>query len=180
MKNLVLALSIFSLLAGYAFSDDLPAFLIEANSGYSLGINLNNAMQFDVRLYYPIRKFGLAVEGGGLFTQSNSLFHFFIGPVMHFVNTPQWRVPVILGIDIMVGKSAHFGIGGTVSVHRRLAKYFYAGLNLGIVYAFYHAYDEITGYRNNQELADVPIIENNKGFGNSLYLKPSLVVGLQF
>jgi hypothetical protein len=191
VKKLILGVLIVAI-SGYAFSDDLPGFLIEANGGYAVGINLNNAMQAETRSCFLYEKFGLAIEVGGLFSTNYSAFHLLVGPMFLAINNEKWRLPIIIGFDFMNGKTTSFGIGGIIALHYRFAKNFYAGINIGIVYVFDKFYEELTGYKTNKEIVNdgtgnavfventVPIYENIHHYGNSFYFKPSLSIGLQF
>ena len=176
----------------YTPTDTPPFFMVESSAGYALGVNLDNAAFFGVRLIYPFERFGLIVEAGRMFPQNSSAFHFFLGPMMYFVNDPQLRVLLSLGLDIMGGETTVLGIGSTLSIHRRLGNFLYAGINLGIVYAFNHIYEVRTGYRTNRVIeADsagnpvfayrtVPVYENKNHFGNRFHFRPSLLIGMQF
>jgi hypothetical protein len=189
MKRLFLLLSII-FISAYAFSENFntPAFMVEVNGGYAVGVNLDNAGYFDTRLYYPFGKFGLAFEAGGLFADNSSMLHFLIGPMVYFFNNNKWRVPLILGFDIMNGKTGYFGVGIIAAVHRSFTDHFYMGFNIGITYAFDNIYEEITGYRTTTTRFDdgtsktqtTPVLENRSHYGNYVYFKPSLVIGFQY
>jgi len=191
MKKLLFAL-LFIAVSGYIFAENLPAFMVETNVGYAVGVNLNNAMQIDTRLYYSFERFGFAIEAGSLFTTDYSVFHLFLGPMYYFINNEKWRLPIILGFDFMKNETDYLGAGAVIALHYRFTKYFYTGVNLGITYAFDNIYDEITGYKTeaytyidgsgNPQLGkrNVPVMESKHHYGNNFYFKPSLVIGLQF
>jgi len=187
MKKLFVVL-FFIVISGLAFSDDLPTFMVETNAGYAIGVNLDNAMQTDAKLYYSFKRFGFAAEAGALTSTDNSAFHMFLGPMFYFINTDKWRVPLVVGFDLITQDTTFFGVGATVSLHRRLSNFFYTGLNLGISYAFDNPYEEITGYKTTVTKFDdgttksqtAPVLENKSHPGTYMYFKPSLVVGLQF
>jgi len=114
--------------------------------------------------------------------------------MMYLVNDPQFRVLLTLGFDIMGNETTFFGIGSTLSVHRRLGDFLYVGVNLGIVYAFNHIHEARTGYRTDRVVVEypsgsgnavfvdrtIPIYENRNHFGNRFHFRPSLLIGLQF
>jgi hypothetical protein len=192
MKKILLTLTLSFIMSGLSFSEDLPTFMIEVGNGYNVGVNLENAYQLDARLYYPIFRFGVVLEAGGII-QENSLFHFFIAPMYLIINTSKWRVPVAVGFDLMGGKNnIYYGIGAMAAVHYSFTKNFYAGLNLGVSYAFDNRYEEITGYKTEKITVDdgtgnaifvdrtVPILETKSHFDSYIYFKPSVVIGLQF
>jgi len=127
MKKIIIAISLISISTGYVFSE-IPAFMIEANAGYSIGINLNNATQIDMRLYYPFENFGLLLEGGIIIAEDNNYAHALLAPMYMIVNTSKWRVPVAVGIDLIMGKkNLIYGIGAITAVHYAFAESFYVG-----------------------------------------------------
>ena len=164
----------------------------KANAGYAIGINLDNATQIDLKIMYPYQRFGFALEAGTILTPNKASTHVFLGPMIFFINNENWRVPLALGFDLIHGKTLYYGVGGFLSVHRRLVNHFYAGLNLGITYAFNNVYDELTGYQNKKEIVDdgtgnavfvdrtVPIFERKNHYGSYIYFRPSFLIGLQF
>lgn len=170
------------------FSDDLPAFMVELNAGYSLGINLNNATQADIRLYYSFEKFGFTIEAGGLFSTDYSAFHLFLAPIYYFINNDKWRLPLAVGLDFINDKTYFIGIGSFIAIHYRLTKYIYTGFNLGVTYAFNNIYEELTGYKKTitnfddgtSKTQTTPIYEIKDHYVNNFYFKPSLIIGLQF
>ena len=191
MKKLIFTLSIVLTISSYAFSLDTPVFMAEANTGYAIGVNAASSMQFDIRLIYPLNKFGFIAEAGSTISDINST-HLFIGPAFFFINNAQWNMPLALGFEYYHGETLFYGIGASLSVRRNLTNNFYAGLNLGITYAFNNVYDELTGYRTSREVVDdgtsnavfinrtVPIFEKKDHYGSYLYFKPSLLIGLQY
>jgi len=176
----------------YTPTDTPPFFMVESSAGYALGVNLDNAAFFGLRLIYPFERFGFIIEGGGMFSQGESAFHFFLGPMVYIVNAPQWRVLLSLGLDIVGRETTILGVGSTLSFHRRLGNLLYAGVNLGIVYAFNHIYEVRTGYRTSRVIEDdgagnpvfayrtIPVYENRSHFGNRFHFRPSLLIGMQF
>jgi len=188
----IFVLLVFSIVPFIAFSQE-PTIMVETNAGYSVGINLENNYQLDIKLYYPINRFGLIVEVGSLFPQNDGYFHFFIAPMYFIINTEKWRVPVAIGFDVMGGKNnLYYGIGGSVAAHYSVTRNFYAGINLGIAYAFDNRHQDITGYRTEKVVVDdstgnavfidrnVPVFETKSHFGSYIFLKPSIAIGFQF
>jgi hypothetical protein len=181
-------LFIISSLAIFPQENELPSFLAELSTGYAVGIGLDNAFNFDIKFMYPYKRFGFAIEAGGLFTSSGPAFHTLLGPMILIVNTPKWRVPLIFGGDMILRDTTYFGVGGILSVHRRLSNIIYFGASFEVTYAFANLYDELTGYKTNVTKFDdgtsktqtVPVFENKSHFENNFYLKPSLLMGLQF
>ena len=172
----------------FCLDNDLPDLLFEVNAGYAFGVNMDNAVHFDTRLWYPYERFGLTVGIGGLFSQGYSAFHFFVGPMMYIINNKTWRVPLALGFDIISNDTSYLGSGVVLSAHRRLTDCIYVGFNLEFTYAFNHRYAELTGYRTTEIKFDdgttktqtTPIVENKNHYGNNFYFKPSVLFGLQF
>jgi hypothetical protein len=81
----------------------------------------------------------------------------------------------------------YYGIGGMLSAHYRLLKNFYIGGNLGITYAFNNVYDEFVGFETKTTKYNeatftqtVPVFERKSHYGSYFYLRPSLVIGIQF
>ena len=189
---LFLILFSFTSFAVFPQSNNLPAFLVEANAGYAFGVNLDSAMQIDAKLMYTFQRFGFAVEAGSIFTPDKTSFHVFLGPMVFLINTENWRVPLALGFDLYHGETLYYGVGGFASVHRRLFNHFYIGLNLGVTYAFNNVYDELTGYETKKEVVDdgtgnaifvdrtIPVFKSKNHYGDYFYFRPSLVIGLQF
>ena len=143
-----LFLILFSLssFAVYSQSNNLPSLLVEANAGYALGINLDNAMQIDAKLMYPFQRLGFAIEVGAVLTPDKTTAHVFLGPMLFLLNNEKWRIPIALGFNLLNGESFRYGIGGFISLHRRLLNHLYVGFNLGISYAFVQNYTEVIGY----------------------------------
>jgi hypothetical protein len=166
--------------------------MIEADAGYAIGINLNNAAFSDIRYFTSFDRFGFVLQAGSFFSQETIAYHIFLGPMMNLIKTPKWRVPLALGIDIIGENSHYFGIGSLIAVQYAFTNRFYVGFNLGITYAFNNIYDEITGYRTNKTVGQddggndiiitqtVPVMESKNHYGNRFYFKPSLVIGIQF
>ena len=193
MKKIVI-LIIFTITSFTVFSqsNNLLSFMIETNVGYAIGINLDNAVLVDAKIMYPVERFGVALEAGSIFTPDEASFRFFIGPMLFLINNENWRVPIVLGFDLFHGETLYYGIGGFVSVHRRLTKHIYAGINLGITYAWNNVYDVLTGYETKKEVVDdgtgnavfvdrqVPVFESKNHRGNYIYIRPSIAIGLQF
>ena len=191
-KFFILLLFYIAPLTVFSQEGDLPTFMVECDTGFAAGINLKSAMLLDVKLVYPYKRFGFVIETGGLVSPDYSVFHLFLGPVFFVVDNLKWRIPLAIGMDLMNGKTAYFGVGSIVAVHRRLTNYLYVGLSVGIIYAFDNLYKELTGYRTEKVVVDdgtgnavfvektVPIYENKHHYGNNFYFKPSLVIGLQF
>jgi hypothetical protein len=188
MKKLIF-LFLFSIVSYTSFSqsNDLPAFLVEANVGYAVGINLDSAVKIDIKVMYTFTKFGFALEAGSLLTPDKYSFHVFAGPMMFFINNEKLRVPLAIGFDLFQGKTLYYAIGTCLSLHYRLTKYIYAGINLGITYAFNNVYDEIVGEKENKIVylegtftQLIPIIESRSHYGSYIYIKPSISIGFQF
>jgi hypothetical protein len=191
MKKLIF-LILFLIVSYTSFSHEDITFMTEINTGYAVGINLDNSVFLDARLSYLYKMVGFTVEFGSLFTPDKFSFHTFLGPMISIVNNEKWRVPLTIGFDLFYGKTLYYGIGSSFSLHYKLTKNFYVGINLGITYAFNNVYDEITGYKTNKEVDDdgtgnaifvertVPIIESINHYGSYIYIKPSILIGFQF
>jgi hypothetical protein len=185
---LVISVTVFSQ------SHDLTAFMVEATTGYALGINVDSAMQLSIKIMYPFERFGVALEAGTILTPDKASFHVFLGPMMFFINNENWRIPLAIGFDLFDGETLYYGIGGFISIHRKLTNHFYAGVNLGITYAFNNVYDELTGHRTERVVTEypagsgnavfmdreIPIFERKNHWGSYIYLKPSLLIGFQY
>ena len=169
--------------------------MAEVNAGYSIGINLDSAIEINIKAIYPLQtfqKFGLILEAGGLLTPDEFTFHLFAAPYYTIINNENWRVPIALGFELYHGKSLYYGIGGNISLHRRLTKNIYVGVNLGLTYAFDNIYNEFIGYDIKKEIIDdgtgnamfadrpVPVYERKNHYGSYIYIKPSLTIGFQF
>jgi hypothetical protein len=185
----ILFLFLFSIISHVIFSqnNDLPAFMFEANTGYAVGVNLDSAMNIDAKLMYSFQKFGLILEGGSLLTPEKASLHLYIAPTIFLINNEKWRVPIALGFDLIDGKTQYYGIGGILSAHRSLAKNIYAGVNLGLTYAFDNRYDEYIGdetktvrYNEGTLTQTVPVYQSKSHYGSYIYIKPSLSIGIQF
>ncbi|MCL2181021.1 MAG: hypothetical protein FWB83_07825 [Treponema sp.] len=198
MKKFII-FSLFLIISHTAFSqnDTQPVFIIEANAGYSIGINTDSAIQFDVKFIYPYHRFGIILEVGGFFIPDNITFHCFLGPMYKIIDNNKWRLPVALGLEFYQGKTLFYGIGGIISAHYLFSKHFYVGLNIGITYAFNNVYEEITGYRDasigvdgsgnkvypigpgGAPILQTPIRERKDHYGNYFFIKPSFLIGVQ-
>jgi len=193
MKKVVFLLCLI-LITHIAFSQtsELPFIMIEAETGYAVGISLDNAAFFDARFFTAFNRFGFVLQAGMFFNKETLNYHIFLGPVFYILNTSKWRLPLAVGLDVFGDKASYLGIGGLISLQYAFTKRFYAGLNLGITYAFNYIYEEVTGYRTDRIIVDdgsgnavftdrtVPIYENKNHYGSYFYFKPSLAVGLQF
>jgi len=188
MKKIVFVvlLSIFSVFA-FSQESDFITFMFEASPGYAVGINMESALFINGRIIYPIDRFGLVLEAGSLFTPEEASFNLFMGPMMFLFNNGTWRVPLALGLNIFNGETLYYGIGVIASVHYIFTRYFYIGLNIGITYAFNNVYDELTGYRTVTTVFNegtftqtLPVYESRDHWGNYIYFRPSLVIGLQY
>jgi hypothetical protein len=136
---------------------------------------------------YSFQKFGVVLEGGSLLASEKAALHFFLAPAYYFVNTEKLRIPLAIGFDLYNGNTMYYGIGSILSAHYRLAKNFYIGANFGITYAFNNVYDEFVGletktvkYKEGTFTQEVPVYESKSHFGSNFFLRPSLVIGLQF
>lgn len=184
---------IFAFIALNAFSqsDELPVFMFEVNSGYAVGVDLENAVQIDAKIISRFRNVGFLLEAGTLRTPDEPSVHIFLGPLVFFINDEKWRIPLALGFDLFHGETLYYGIGGIVSAHRTLSNNIYTGINLGITYAFNNVYNELTGYSKRKELTDdgsgnavyiertVPVFEKKDHFGRYIYIRPSIIIGIQ-
>lgn len=197
-KSIFLFLFFIIACAVFAQENNLPVFMVEFNTGYAAGINLDNAIHLDAKITYPFQKFGFVLEAGSLFTPDKPSFHFFLGPMYFFINDKNWRVPLAIGFDLVNGETLYLGLGSIISVHRRLTKHIYTGLNLRITYAFNNEYEEVTGYKdaaigvdkNGDKIYPIgsdgtpvllsPIRERKSHWGSYVYVKPSILIGLQF
>jgi hypothetical protein len=83
MKKLIFLLILFAIISYIAFAqdNDLSKFMVEADVGYTIGINLESAMQIDVKLIYPYKRFGLVLEAGSMILSEKKAIHFFIAPL---------------------------------------------------------------------------------------------------
>jgi hypothetical protein len=185
---------IFISTAVFAQDTDSLSFMIEFSIGYAVGVNLDNATFFDVKLLYPFGRFGYAVELGGILSTDERLAHAFLGPMVLIVDTQKLKVPFIVGVDllgIIGGKTTWLGIGGIVAAHYSLNKTTYLGINFEATYAMNNRYEEIVGYQTNRETVDdgtgnavfvnriIPITEMKSHYGNNWYIKPSILIGYQ-
>ena len=192
MKKAAIVFLLLFFCISLTWGDNIPAFMIEFNTGYSVGINMDNTFQFDVKLYYPLSypsgRFGFVILAGGLLTPDESYKHIYMGPILFFNLIPKWRVPLSIGFDIMGGDTTYLGIGSTVGVHHSLTKNIYTGLNLGVTFAMNNKYSVLTGHRQNVTTFDdgttltqtVPIFENRSHYGNRWLFMPSLIIGFQY
>ena len=188
-----------------AFSQEFkePAFIIELNAGYAIGIDLPNVIPIEIKLVYPVNRFGLTIESGALLGD-NVGFHFFIGPTFFVMNNYRIRVPLSLGFDINVmNKSTYYGIGTIVSFNYFFHKNMFLGLNLSLNYNFNNPYkevvrietkdasigiDPITGNKiypmdkDGNPIYEIhtPIMENRNHFGKYIHIKPTISMGFQF
>jgi hypothetical protein len=186
-RAIIISFLLFITCSVFSYTDELPAFMIETDTGYATGINLDNAVHVDIKLLYPYTRFGFVIEAGGLFSAEHSIFHSFLGPMVFIVNNANWRIPLALGVDILMADTAYFGVGSILSVHRRLSNYIYTGLNFEFIYAFDNIYRELTGYETTVIRFDdgttktqtVPKFESKNHIGNNFYFKPSILIGLQ-
>jgi len=187
MKRLLLTIFILNI-SIFAFSQDLPSFLIEANAGYALGINIDSAIQIGLKLTYPIEKFGFSVEAEIMLNSEKISFQSsLVGFVVFFYIKEKWRIPVTIGFEINNGNTFYYGIGGVISAHYMLTKSFFVGLNIGITYFINNVYDELTGYKTNTIIYNegiftqtVPVFEKKNHWGSYIQIRPSILVGLQF
>jgi len=204
MKKYIL-LVLLALCATNVFPQDFeePAFLAELTTGYAFGINLQESVPVEIKLVYPIFRFGLTLESGVLLGENNG-FHFFLGPTFFVINNSKVRVPLSIGLDLCtINENLYYGIGGIISFNYVLHKNIYAGANLSINYNFNNPYEEVvrietkdaaigidpeTGnkiYPMDKEGKPIletrtPIKENRNHFGNYIYIKPSISIGFQF
>ena len=192
MRKIIFIILFFSISCAVFTQENIPTFMFETNVGYAVGVNLDNALCFDVRITYPYEKFGFVLEAGSIFTPNKNSFHVFIGPMMFLLDNEKWRIPLSLGFDFFQGETSYYGIGSIISGNFKFTKNLYAGLNLGIAFAFNNIYTEITGYKTSKEVVDdgtgnavfvertTPILENKDHWGIYIYFKPSALIGLQF
>jgi hypothetical protein len=61
--------------------------MIETNAGYAIGVDLDSAIEINVRLICPLQRFGVILEGGILLTPEKNSDHIFIAPMMFIINT---------------------------------------------------------------------------------------------
>jgi len=193
MRKIFVLLAFFiTPIVAFPQDNDLPAFMVELDAGYAFGINVNSAVNFEVKLLYTYQRFGFVVEAGALISD-NTVFHLFLGPAFFFINNEKWRVPVAVGFDLSGGKTLFYGMGGLVAVHYSITKNIYTGINLGVTYAFDNRYDELTGYRKGtyfytdpdtgfvkEGTTDIPVFETKSHFGSYVSITPSIVIGFQF
>ena len=117
----------------FAQENEMPAFLIELNTGYAIGIDMPNSVPIEIKMVYPYTRFGFTVETGILLADDIG-FHLFLGPTVFIVNNPKIRIPVSLGFDITVinKDKLFYGIGGIVSFNYSINKNIFCGFNLEI------------------------------------------------
>jgi len=172
----------------FAQENETPAFLIELNTGYAIGINMPSSVPIEIKMVYPYNRFGFTIETGILLAD-NIGFHLFLGPTIFILNNPKIRIPVSLGFDIAIldKNKFYYGIGGIISFNYSLNKNIYCGFNLEINYNFNNPYNEIVGYkdaaigmdengnkiypidREGNPVLYMPILENRDHFGNNIY-----------
>jgi hypothetical protein len=98
----VLLVYLFLIISYNAFSQNngLPAFMIETNAGYAIGVDLDSAMEINVRLIYAMQRFGFIGEVGSFLTPEKNSGHIFIAPMMFIINNEKWKVPLAVGFDL--------------------------------------------------------------------------------
>lgn len=201
MKRTFLGLLlIFGSVAVFGLDNETPSVLIEANSGYAIGVNLPNAVPVELKLVYPFSRFGFTVELGPLFLHEKAVgYHTFFGPTLFMINNSKIRVSLSLGPDMMGNKTkSYYGIGGLVSFNYSLTKNVYIGVNFEANYDFLTQEEEITGYEdaaigvdeNGNKVYPIdnhgnpvkltPVTKNKNVIGNNIYIKPTIGIGWQF
>ncbi|MDR0554641.1 MAG: hypothetical protein LBG76_07575 [Treponema sp.] len=201
VKKAVLSfLLVLGVSSAFGLDNEMPSVLIETNVGYAIGVNLPHAMPVELKLVYPISRFGFTVEGGASFFYEEAPgYHLFLGPTFFVINNPKIRAPISIGLDIVGNKNnSYWGIGGLVSFNYSIRKNIYVGINLEINYDFNNPYEETVGYKDaaigiDQEGKKIYLLdphgdpikytlvkENKNHLGNNLYIKPTLGIGWQF
>jgi len=150
MKKYIL-LILFAVCVTNAFSRDFieePAYLLELETGYAFGINLQNSVPIEIKMVYPIFRFGFTLESGILLGE-NIGFHFFLGPTFFIINNTRMRVPLSIGLDLCtINNNLYYGLGGIISYHYVLHKNIYVGVNFSINYNINNPYEEIVGFKD--------------------------------
>ncbi|MDR1956001.1 MAG: hypothetical protein LBQ30_04025 [Treponema sp.] len=204
MKKLIVVM-IFCLSIGRLFGEaqnanEIPSILLEINTGYSGGIDLPNSIPIEFKLVYPFKRFGFTLETGVLLSEDTNGFHIFMGPTIFFINNSKFRMPLSLGIDLLINHKSNFyaGIGGILSFNYVVSKNLYIGVNFELNYDLNNPYEEIVGYKdaaigvdeNGNKIYPMdnqgdpiklyPIMENKDHIGNNIYIKPTICLGIQF
>jgi hypothetical protein len=206
MKRKFLSALLIGLIAFMAYSEETsvetPAVLIELNSGYSIGINIPNAVPIEMKLSYSFTKFGVTVAFGGDISEENG-FHFLIGPTYYPINNNKMRLPVTLGFDVFAENgNYYYGLTGILAYHFVINKNLYIGINADANYYFNKTYEEITGYETKDAALGIDPITGNKIYpadqsgnpiyeittpikerldhwGNYIKIKPMITIGFQ-
>ena len=189
MKKRVILLFFLFFCAFLTWGIDTPYFMINLNTGYSVGVNIADGIQYNMNLFYPGERVGLAVEIGVLNIENSNFFHFFAGPMIFLYNSVKWRVPLALGLDILGGdNSAYHGIGCLMSAQYVMSSNFYLGINLGFSYLLNNLFPVQTGTRQVSSLSadgtivtqTTPVLENKNHIGTRFHIRPSILIGFQY
>ena len=183
---------------------ETPSVLIELNTGYAFGINMDSSLPIELKMVYPYTRFGITIEGGALLHSDNKAgVHFFVGPTLFIINNPKIRLPISVGFDLMVKNSTYFGLGGIVSFNYSLAKNLYLGINTEVNFYINHPYEEAVGidtkdasiwtnpitgkkvYLTDKNGKNIEVIyaerkEMKNHFGRYIHIKPTIAIGIQF
>jgi len=184
---------------GFTMENEQPLFMMEINTGYSIGINQPNAIPIDIKIIYPYNRFGFTLEAGMAISDDIG-YRLFLGPTFFVINNPKIRLPISIGYDIngINNNNILHGIGIISSFNYRLNNMFYFTVNLNINYAFNESYNEIVGYKdaaigidlngnkiyaigpNGNPILTTPIMEKRNNFGNYIHIRPTIGIGIQF
>jgi hypothetical protein len=187
----------------YSLDDELPTVLIELNSGYAFGKDLDSSMPIELKLVYPYTLFGFTVEFGPSLNSNSTGMHCFIGPTLFIINNPKIRLPISLGFDLFYQNTIYYGLGSIISFNYSLTRNIYVGINTEINLHFNNPYEEVV--RIDEKDASVgidpitgnkiypidkngdpiyytytPIKETKDHFGSYMYIKPTIAIGIQF
>jgi hypothetical protein len=202
-KMFFILLFILSVSSIFSLDDEIPSVLIELNSGYAFGENVDNAIPIEFKLVYPYTRFGITVEGGTLLHSGSTGVHFFIGPTLFIINNPKIRFPISLGFDLLAQNTIYYGLGGIISFNYSLTKNIYVGINTEVNYYFNTPYKEVVRIDVNDASVGIdpitgnkiypidkdgnpiyytytPIKENKNHFGTYIHIKPTMAIGIQF
>jgi hypothetical protein len=135
MKKILIVVFVFICIKSvFSQENETPAFIVELNTGYAIGMELPDVVPIEIKLVYPYTRFGFTIESGILLGE-NIGFHLFLGPTIFIINNPRMRVPVSFGLNFnVINKNTFYGIGGIVSFNYAIHRNIFIGANLSINY----------------------------------------------
>jgi hypothetical protein len=202
LKKVITLLAVLLLLSGPVFSAESAfAFLVETNSGYAFGKDMSDNVPINLKLSYIYSFLGFTLEAGTL-RDENTPVHFYLGPTLYLLNTPNFRVSFSTGFDYVTNfevpkkygekPAGYTGIGGMLSFNYSLSKYVYVGLNLEANYYWVMHMKAYVGDAESLQnttdssgtpvimLLKTPIYDDVNRKGKYFQIKPLLSVGIQY